>query len=275
MTNTKFRKRMLLSSVAMLLVALVALGSATFAWFSTRTNATAYGFTAATTKASNLSIKETSSDPWASDIEFKVATADPANSLTPITTSNGTAWKIATAAGQDLGYAENAAALTDQAVNTTYMAYSTLYVKYGETATPAAADKDLTVTVNAKTGADTTRLDYVRVALVPVAEGNDASALGSSAVIFGNAKDDFAKNPTDWVKPASGSSAPTPSATTSAVTNLFGNTAVNLGNMTNGTIYKYNVYVYFEGTDVHCKDSNAGGSLDDFQFEFNVANHGS
>ena len=30
MTNTKFRKRALLSSVAMLLVALVALGSATF-----------------------------------------------------------------------------------------------------------------------------------------------------------------------------------------------------------------------------------------------------
>ena len=35
MTNTKFRKRALLSSVAMMLVALVAIGSATFAWFAT------------------------------------------------------------------------------------------------------------------------------------------------------------------------------------------------------------------------------------------------
>lgn len=271
MTNTKFRKRALLSSVAMLLVALVALGSATFAWFSTRTNATAYGLTAATTKASNLSIKETSDDPWASDIEFKASTADPTGALNPITTSNGTAWKIATAAGQDLGYIAQASDLTDQAVSTSYMAYSTLYLKYGETATPAVAEKDLTVTISAKTGADATRLNYVRVALVPVAEGTEASALGSSAVIVGNAKDDFAKSPATWIKPASGS-APTPSDSTSAVTNLFGN-SISLGNMTNGTIYKYNVYVYFEGTDVHCKDTNAGGSLDDFNFEFNVADH--
>lgn len=34
MTNTKFRRRALISSVAMLLVAMLALGSATFAWFA-------------------------------------------------------------------------------------------------------------------------------------------------------------------------------------------------------------------------------------------------
>lgn len=43
MTNTKFRKRALLSSVAMLLVALVALGSATFAWFVANPTANAEG----------------------------------------------------------------------------------------------------------------------------------------------------------------------------------------------------------------------------------------
>lgn len=43
MTNTKFRKRALLSSVAMLLVALVALGSATFAWFTDDPTADAKG----------------------------------------------------------------------------------------------------------------------------------------------------------------------------------------------------------------------------------------
>jgi len=43
MTNTKLRKRALLSSVAMLLVALVALGSATFAWFVANPTATASG----------------------------------------------------------------------------------------------------------------------------------------------------------------------------------------------------------------------------------------
>ena len=43
MTNTKFRKRALLSSVAMLLVAFIALGSATFAWFVANPTATASG----------------------------------------------------------------------------------------------------------------------------------------------------------------------------------------------------------------------------------------
>ena len=38
MTNTKFRKRALLSSVAMLLIALVAMGSATFAWYQANTS---------------------------------------------------------------------------------------------------------------------------------------------------------------------------------------------------------------------------------------------
>ncbi len=54
MTNTKFRKRALLSSVAMLLVALVALGSATFAWFVSNPNATASGLSLKTTASTGL-----------------------------------------------------------------------------------------------------------------------------------------------------------------------------------------------------------------------------
>lgn len=56
MTNTKFRKRALLSSVAMLLVALVALGSATFAWFIDDPNANAKGIKAKAQAATGLLI---------------------------------------------------------------------------------------------------------------------------------------------------------------------------------------------------------------------------
>nr|WP_316614129.1 hypothetical protein [uncultured Ruminococcus sp.] len=56
MTNTKFRKRALLSSVAMLLVALVALGSATFAWFVTKPEANTVGMAAKTSTTSSLLI---------------------------------------------------------------------------------------------------------------------------------------------------------------------------------------------------------------------------
>ena len=64
MTNTKFRKRALLSSVAMLLVALVALGSATFAWFAANPNAKATGLDMKTTASSGLVIRTDSDATW-------------------------------------------------------------------------------------------------------------------------------------------------------------------------------------------------------------------
>ena len=60
MTNTKFRKRALLSSVAMLLVALVALGSATFAWFVANPTATASGLTMTTQAAPGIAVASNS-----------------------------------------------------------------------------------------------------------------------------------------------------------------------------------------------------------------------
>ena len=54
MKNTTFRKKALLSSVAMLLVALVALGSATFAWFAADPVVDAAGINMKTTTAAGL-----------------------------------------------------------------------------------------------------------------------------------------------------------------------------------------------------------------------------
>ena len=54
MTNTKFRKRALLSSVAMLLVAMLALGSATFAWYQANLTVSAENMTFSTNAASGL-----------------------------------------------------------------------------------------------------------------------------------------------------------------------------------------------------------------------------
>ncbi|MBQ8538238.1 MAG: hypothetical protein IJ433_01145 [Ruminococcus sp.] len=56
MKNTTFRKKALLSSVAMLLVALVALGSATFAWFTQNPTVSAEGLTLKATAAAGLQI---------------------------------------------------------------------------------------------------------------------------------------------------------------------------------------------------------------------------
>ncbi len=64
MKNTTFRKKALLSSVAMLLVALVALGSATFAWFAANPYADAQGLAFKTTASSGLVIKTETHPVW-------------------------------------------------------------------------------------------------------------------------------------------------------------------------------------------------------------------
>ena len=56
MTNTKFRKKALLSSVAMLVVALIALSSATFAWYQAKLTVTSTGMTFTTNALSGLEI---------------------------------------------------------------------------------------------------------------------------------------------------------------------------------------------------------------------------
>jgi len=56
MKNTTFRKKALLSSVAMLLVALVALGSATFAWFTQNPTVNATGLSLQATASAGLQI---------------------------------------------------------------------------------------------------------------------------------------------------------------------------------------------------------------------------
>lgn len=68
MKNTTFRKKALLSSVAMLLVALVALGSATFAWFAANPNAFAEGISAKTTASSGLVIRTETDTTWGHEV---------------------------------------------------------------------------------------------------------------------------------------------------------------------------------------------------------------
>ena len=96
MTNTKFRKRALLSSVAMLLVALVALGSATFAWFTEDPDADAQGIPAYAQTSKGLLIStDTDSTP-----SHHAALAKNIGSfyLAPSTTSDGTNYKTIPAA---------------------------------------------------------------------------------------------------------------------------------------------------------------------------------
>ena len=90
-TKQSFRKKALLSSVAMLLVAAVAVGSATFAWFTHNDKATANGIYIKTMRGSSLEVSGHDIS-WGPIIEYKFGSSSDAKSLFPASTTDGSTW---------------------------------------------------------------------------------------------------------------------------------------------------------------------------------------
>lgn len=84
MKNT--RKKMLLSSIAMLLVALIALGSATFAWYVTNDTVKAKNATFSAAAANGLVIRNVGDTEWLSEV-----TVGAKRSMMPASTNYATA----------------------------------------------------------------------------------------------------------------------------------------------------------------------------------------
>ena len=85
MKTKNIRKKALVSSVAMLLVDLVALSGATYAWFASNTAAKASGLNFKSSQPSSLLFADTGSDPtvsalWTGDYDLPVS---PQTTLTP------------------------------------------------------------------------------------------------------------------------------------------------------------------------------------------------
>lgn len=100
MKHTTTRKKMLLSSVAMLLVAMLALGSATFAWFAANPKAKANGIKMRTTASTGLVIRTETDSFWSHDATLrstgdstssaKAPTNSTAFNLTPVSQNQST-----------------------------------------------------------------------------------------------------------------------------------------------------------------------------------------
>ena len=239
-----FRKSSLITSVALLLAAIVALSGATFAWFSTKADASATGIQATTAKGSALVISSTSEGPWGQSLDLAGE-----NKLTAVTIENpnykkvideeeGTTedvvtWTIlkGTAASYD---AQKAASYEDAAASDYYK--KTIYVKYD-----AAEDTTKALKADLILGEDavySSNKDYYRVALVPT--GNTVAEDAPNYQIYSISDYNRATDATygDY------------DVTTTA-------TGIELGTLDAGTVYAYDVYVWFEGEDADCLDSNS------------------
>lgn len=246
------RKRLLISSVAMLLVAMIALGTATFAWFTTSTSATASKLSVRTVKASELQLSSTTIE-WTDTLEYNKLN----ETLKPASSANGTDWFIAEATDKN-GTAGTVTKIATTSTNfNKYVFADQLNVRNnGEAPVNNVTIKFTLGETEAANG------KYLRLALV------EADKRGSDANLVGT----FADN----VYAAAADSAPaftsTAKATTVVTAQAGADVEFSVGNLaaksdTEGTSAKfYNLYIWFEGQDTDCKDANAGNSMPEITF---------
>lgn len=227
------RRRVLISSMAMLLVALVALSTATYAWFTSSTTATANGINVKTIQASELVISD-SSHYWDTTIDYGVSN----KVLMPASTATGTAWfnaEAETKTAFDKKTGTDFASVT----GTNYYFADQINVKNQG----AATVEGVTITFSGLTN------KYARVAIVPANE---------SGVITGSFVDcvyDADGKAYDAVSGATTTTSITPSTTYE----------ITVGKLAQNEAKFYNLYVWFEGQDVDCYDTNAGQAIDDIE----------
>ena len=272
MTNTKFRKRALLSAVAMLLVALVALGSATFAWFTENPVVKASGITGQAQTSTGLEIKTTTDATPSSEAHFMAdgaadsfkfipayafntgTTTKSLNFFTTQATSaaNGAPKENATWSDAVSIYTPNDGTAIASGDSGVYHEQCFIKTKNGT----SAVNVNLTgISIEGKGG-----LDIKDGVTVLVAVDNEIKAvkkLGNTAI-------------TDYGTPNNGD---TVTASGEDYPNMF-ITPVGLGQADDGTAANkwlvVDVYVYLDGTDPAVKTNNAiaGALLNNITLEF-------
>lgn len=241
--KTTSRKRLLISSVAMLLVAMLALGTATFAWFTSSTTVTADGLNAKTVKSSKLVISD-SHRTWGQEIHY----GQNGKTFRPASSADGEKWFKADAAKFD-NYAKPAD--VDFEALTSLNGYVFTEEFNVANAGEAAVD-DVTITVSGLNN------NYARIALVEVTSEGQA-IVGKT---FATSVMDNAGIAYDAVKTAKTTESITPTTDTSIT---VGSLAGKVGAAEVGGAKYYKLYVWFEGQDAQCTDGAAGQSIGDIQ----------
>lgn len=249
-THLLTKKRALISSVAMLLVAIIALGTATFAWFTKNTEATADQLSVKTIKASELQLSKTTGD-WSDKIHYDYVD----QTLKPASSVDGTNWFTAVAEGQSSYVASK-----DDAENISenldgYVFKEQLNVRNnGKAAVENVKIKFELKETEANNG------KYVRLALVPADKrGADATVTKENfkKSVFAAGADTAdaladAKKTTETITAEDGTKGEV------TVGKLAGKDDKTEGAV---SVKYYNLYVWFEGQDTDCKNANSGNDM--------------
>ena len=283
--KAKSRRRLLISSIAMLLVAMIALGTATFAWFTTDTTITASGLNVKTTKASHLQLSNFSTDWTSNPLNY----GQTGTELLPSSSYDGTNWFYAGATSNTNGNAKAGTAkkLTYASTGndniTSYAYVNQLNIKNaGEVDITnikikfqLADEKDGNGTA---VGNETTR--YMRFAICP-AKGRvynadtstdyigNANAQPTDAGAFRNGVYAYAADTANPITAITGSgTSQTITAASALAAKDAGTSAVELtvgtGTLIGGASANYMIYLWFEGQDDDCTDANQAHEIPNF-----------
>ena len=255
-TQKSFRKKALLSSLSMLMVATVAVGSATFAWFTSSTTANTEGLAVHTSKASKLEISS-ATGTWGTHINY--ATGDKL--LLPTSSINGANWYSANADAATSFAASTYTSVTD---TTNYVYKEQLNVMNSADATGAAVE-NVQIKMSWPTN-DSGANGYLRVALVEAAEKGNDKAFASGAAftdkIIASAAEKYYPVKANGTVGNTDEDSITPAAGPATMTAV-----VEVGELAPQEAKYYNLYVWFEGQDDDCFDANAGEIIPDIKFE--------
>ncbi len=254
-TKKSFRKKALLSSVAMLLVAAVAVGSATFAWFTQNDKASASGINLMTMRGSSLKVSSLHKD-WASSINYDVGSASSKKTMYPVSTADGVSW-FHTHAGQASNFASTTADIDTVTSNDggNYFFADMLNVQC-----PADGANDyenISIVVNNFTGSGQ-ESTYTKIALREVTSKELHTVIDTrpfTDCVFGNDNEEYqaiktADRGTDGGWTTTITTKPIINSTTSLVTPFA---------LKPGEEKYFMLYIWFEGQDKQCYDNNPQG----------------
>ncbi|MEE1318128.1 MAG: hypothetical protein UHD05_01325 [Ruminococcus sp.] len=255
------KKRVLLSSVAMLMVATVSLGTATYAWFTSSTSATADKLSVKTVKSSELKLSNIATD-WTDQLHYNVV----GKVLKPASSADGENWYTATAASKSAGTAK---------VDTAEKLSSLDGYVFADQLNVSNAGKADVDNVKIKFTLGETQqaagAGYLRLALVEVDKrGADAEITGSfKDGVYAKAEDTAQAISELTVSGGKVTAIVDEKVDAKAGTNVEFSVGklVGVGSTTEGVNSKYyNLYVWFEGQDADCKDANAGNEMQEITF---------
>lgn len=267
--KTTSRKRLLISSVAMLLVAMLALGTATFAWFTTDTTTQATGISVQTSKKSLLLVSSRDSE-WKDNLNYNFGTDAAKKLLQPASSYDGTNWYKAQADSGLSGAAKNGTKITG--VGTTAAESNVFCNMLNVKNTGAEPAKNVKITANISETAVTSGKNYLRVALVPSDCTKDTERGTATVVSAEKFRENIYSAGADAAKPVKyvgESVAKTEGAITAAASDVStqgSSISVNVGTLNQNQAEYYMLIVWFEGQDEDCQDAYAGNDMPNITF---------